>query len=123
MNKQANNKLGSNPLMESVFSQVTTQTASPQKSESLINALIQRLKIQGIKTVTYRFSLEEVNEFNKMILDMQTALNGTRVNKNDVIRTGVNALMEDWKNNKTKSVIFQFLEAQLLEDQEEPQID
>ena len=112
MSKQAN-KLGSNPLIDSVVKQVIGQTASDsnldQSKNQIINDLIKKLEELGIKSVTYRFPIEEISEFDKMIMGLQKALGGTRVNKNDVIRTGVSFIVQDWKKNKKESLIFQLL--------------
>ena len=117
MPKQAN-KLGSNPLMNSVLKQVVGQnanqydkeTAIKQNRSELIRVLIKKLKNLGIKSVTYRFPVEEINEFDLMIMDIQKAFGGKRINKNDVIRTGVNILAEDWRKNKKDSLIYKILE-------------
>jgi len=111
------NKLGSNPLIDSVVKQVVgadandsaQQAAIKQTQAELAEALIERLKEQGIKSITYRFPVEEIAEFDLMIIDLQKALNGKRVNKNDVIRTGVNIVLEDWKKNKKDSLIYRVL--------------
>ena len=113
MVKQAN-KMGTNPLISSVVNQVIGQerdSASSNSKNSLTKALLARLKsLQGIKSVTYRFPVEEIAEFDQMILDIQKALGGKRVSKNDVVRTGVNSLLEDWQNNGRNGLIFKLLQ-------------
>ena len=109
MAKQAN-KIGSNPLISSVIKQVVGQDPeAPSSPKEFIGALLDRLKTQGIKSITYRFPVEEISEFDKTILDIQRALGGKRVNKNDVIRTSVNLTLEDWQRNGKKSLIFRLL--------------
>jgi len=109
MAKQANRE-DNHPLISSVIKQVVGQDPeAPASPEELITALIERLKNQGIKSVTYRFPIEEISEFDQTILDLQKALGGKRVSKNDVIRTGVNLILEDWQRNKRKSLIFRLL--------------
>jgi len=111
------NKLGSNPLIDSVIKQVIGPGANEksqgatldQPQKEMAEALIERLKEQGIKSITYRFPVEEISEFDIMIMNLQKALNGKRVNKNDVMRTGVNILLEDWKKNKKDSLIYKVL--------------
>lgn len=106
-------RVGTNPLISSVVRQVVGANAGSQNikesNEDLAKILLERLKNQGIKSITYRFPVEEIAEFDQMIMDLQKALSGKRVNKNDVIRSGVNTLLEDWKKNKKESVVFKLL--------------
>lgn len=114
---QANkSKIGFNPLVDTVMKQVVSQPA-PQKGNStdskMIKALLARLENQGIKSVTYRYPVEEIAEFDQMILDIQKGLGGKRVSKNDVQRTAVNFLLEDWQERGTNSLIFRVLKKQV----------
>lgn len=115
MAQQANKsgKLGTNPLIDQVINQVVGKTKNETQlgfsEKEIIEALLARLKNQGIKSVTYRYPLEEITEFDQMILDLQKALGGKRVSKNDVQRTAVNFLLEDWQRRGRKSLIFKLL--------------
>ncbi|MBU2592204.1 MAG: hypothetical protein ABH867_02215 [Patescibacteria group bacterium] len=117
MSKQANKKqapvprLGFNPLVDNVMRQMVGQSQIPKVDQKdLVEKLVESLKEQGIKSVTYRFPMQEISSFDLAILDLQKALKGKRVNKNDVIRTSVNILLEDWKKNKKESLIFKIME-------------
>lgn len=114
---QANKgKLGSNPLADNVLRQVVGEeennkfAGTSSNRHDLIEALFARLKgLQGIKSVTYRFPVEEITEFDQMVLDLQKALGGKRVSKNDVIRSGVNLLIEDWQRHGKNGLVFNLL--------------
>ena len=120
MPKQANksqtpaSRLGFNPLVGNVMRQVVGQSqvveAGKVDQKDLVEKLVERLKEQGIKSVTYRFPVGEITNFDLTILDLQRDLKGKRVNKNDVIRTSVNVFLEDWKKNKKESLVFKVME-------------
>lgn len=101
--------------MDKIVSQVTGNQPQSKSQPGSVNdremvaALIARLKIQGIKSITYRFPVEEILEFDQMILDIQKGLGGKRVSKNDVMRSATNFFLEDWQKRGKNSIVFKML--------------
>lgn len=104
------NKLGSNPLIDNVIRQVVSSSKTTFSEKEILETLLKRLEFQGIKSVTYRFPVEEISEFDQMVLELQKALGGKRVNKNDLVRTGVNYLIEDWQKKNKRGLVFRLFQ-------------